>query len=210
MARLCNNLVIWGILLLVGLTRGQDSTKTNLQLLQDQMVQPVVRALDSLNLPPQAIAIQVTGEDELSAWIEQKLKEEVLSKGWNLYLADSSFTKDDGVMVQISGANVEIQYRSKEKNWLFRTTRYLRQVEGVFSYQIVRAGEILAVKEKHFRYRDEVPAGELKHLENPLLPFSRGTRYSSPWIDRFLEPVVITAATLTVVYLFYTLRSSAR
>ncbi len=202
--------VVLGLMGIMTLCGAQPPVVTNVQLLQQNLVQPLIQVLDSLGATAPGVSVHVEGSEELNRWFEQKLKENVLSKHWNLVKTDSSGKNDDFFVLQVEKVAATILYRSKDKNWLLRTTRYQREVEGLVRYQFTRKQRILQADEIHFRVQDEISRKDLKRVENDLFPFARGEHLPSPWIDWVLEPVIITAATLTVVYLFYTLRSRAR
>lgn len=69
-------------------------------------------------------------------------------------------------------------------------------------------GRILADDRCAKDFSDVIPRGALAAVENEAYAETQADPPEAGWFRRYLEPVVITAATAVAVYLFFTLRSN--
>ena len=188
---------------------GHCQTKSNLQLLNELVVKPVVNALDSLPEAPPEVVISLKEKSEFADWAVKKLQEAILKKRIRVF--DTLTASDtDWVIIDLEKMKINLSYRVKKRKWLVRPSRYMREIEGILSFSIRRHnGAVLYSGEREIHFQDVISATDLKTVENEMYPFSQGTKRESKFVKRFLEPVVITGATASVIYLFYTLRSGS-
>jgi len=59
----------------------------------------------------------------------------------------------------------------------------------------------------NYTYRDSVKLEEVRDLENPNLPFTRGEIPSEPFLEGLPEPVIAVGTAAAAVILFFVLRS---
>lgn len=138
----------------------------------------------------------------------QNLTDSCLAQKYLVYSSPDSGISY-GYALEISGARVQIQYHSAGRHWLFFKKGVRRTFAGDFHLQAMRPDQqIIYSRRVTVSYQDTIPAGLLEEVENPDLPFTQGTKSDSSVIKRWLEPVLITATTITLIYLFYSLRST--
>jgi len=202
---------IWAIPLFVMLISiaGNTQTRSNMQLLNDLFVKPVVVALDSLSETPQKIVISGKDKSEFGKWVVNKLQEAILKKRIRVF--DTLQTAaSDIYIIDLGKMSVKLEYQVQKRNWMFRPSQYLRKIEGILSFSIRKeSGSVVFSREREIHFRDKISATDLKTVENEMYSFSQGTKQESKFVKRFLEPVVITGATAGVIYLFYILRSGS-
>lgn len=69
-------------------------------------------------------------------------------------------------------------------------------------------GRILADDRCAEHYSDVIPRSALAAVQDDAFAETQGETPEAGWFRRYLEPIVITAATAVAVYLFFTLRSN--
>jgi len=102
----------------------------------------------------------------------------------------------------------KIYYRPIGRNLLLRENRFERSFDTLLSFYIKNKDE--SIEHSHSRnivVKDTISANDLNQIENGMFQFSRGVKTESGWVRKVLEPVVITATTIVIVYLFFSLRS---
>ncbi len=184
----------------------QSTVTTNQEVISRTFISKIINVLtDSLRIK-EPLTIKA-GTEPLSNWMAQILTDSCLSKNYLVYSsADSGIANKYSVL--ISDASVKIEYRSGGKKWLFFNKRVHRSFQGSYHLQISNPdGRIVLSRINSVHYQDIIPSGAEKEVENQGLAFTKGTKSVSSFIKRWLEPVLVTATTASVVFLFYTLRS---
>lgn len=141
----------------------------------------------------------------LSRWMKQNLVDSCIAHGYTVY-DELNHIPGSFTIVEISGAEISFEYRSAGKKWLFFNKGYKREAKCRFHLSIRKSsGRIVFSKQISNIFNDTV--SNIKKLENEQLPFTKGTKSGSSIAKKLIEPVLITASAVTVVYLFYSLRS---
>ncbi len=186
-----------------------DAPQGNLAVLREIAADPLAQKVDSLVPRAANLTIVLEEENPLGEWLKIQVAEAALSEGYTLF--DAAGEPDEpGYQVIIAAAGADITYAVADRNLLFRVSRYRRTVRSTVLAQIITPDERIAYTgtlEKQFE--DLIDSGDIGQVENTLYSFSVGTKTESRFIKRLVEPVLITATTVGVVYLFYTLRSSS-
>lgn len=185
----------------------QSALPANQEVISRIFVTPFLEILsDSLNVNG-TISIESASKGLLSNWTAQILTDSCLRKKILVYSPpDSGEIADYSIVV--SDPRVQITYQSAGRRWLLLRKGVNRWIEGGYHLQITdREHRVLVSQYIAGSEEDLVPNNAIDAIESDALPFTKGTKLHSPFIKRWLEPVIITAATMTVVYLFYSLRS---
>lgn len=180
---------------------------SNQEIISQIFTPPVLRILtDSLKIK-ESIAIKSSEPEAFASWVAQILTDSCLSKNFLVYSPP-----DSGVIsvytITVSNPWVEITYQSAGRRWLLFKKGFRRTIEGGYHLQITDGEQrVLLGRQISGMVQDVIPEKMIERVESNNLPFSKGTKLKPAFITRWLEPIVITAATMTVVYLFYTIRS---
>lgn len=186
---------------------GESPAPTNQEILSRVFTAPILKLLADSLPPAGALVIRESPGGGLEAWLIQNLTDSCLAQKYLVYSSPDSGVSYDYAL-EISGARVQIQYHSAGRRWLFFKKGVRRTFEGDFHLRAIRHDrQILYSRRVMVSHQDVIPAGLLERVENPDLPFTQGTKSGSSVINRWLEPVLITATTITLIYLFYSLRS---
>jgi len=180
---------------------------TNQEIISRMFVTPFLELLsDSLNIDG-AISIKSAQNELFSNWTAQILTDSCLRKKILVYSPPDSGEAADYSIV-VSDPRVQITYQSAGRRWLVFRKGLNRRIEGGYHLKITdRERRVLVSRYIAGFEQDIVPNNAIEAIESDALPFTKGTKLGSTFIKRWLEPVIITAATMTVVYLFYSLRS---
>ncbi|GEM_PF-6259588 len=202
--------ILWGVLFFLSgqaCLLPQEKTPTNQDILIRLLISPALKLIKS-NIPSQK-GLSITSPDNspLSKWLVQILTDSCLQQKYLVY----SPPRSDSVsayVVEVTAAQSEIQYRSGGRKWLVFPGDVKREVQGSSHLQIKdERGRVLSSQEIRGRYADHIPRKVLPVMENEKLEFTRGVHQPSAFRKKWLEPILITATTATVIVLFYTLRS---
>lgn len=159
---------------------------------------------------PLLIDISDTSDEVLQHWMRQVIEDSMLKNNFIVYKKPGKHL-NLYFSLRVTRPLIRVTYRLKGRKWLLFTRKVERTVRVAFHVQLISPEQQIVYSQKlEQQYRDEIPGHALKKLENPLLPFTSGTKESSTFINRIVEPVLISGATITVVYLFYILRSGRR
>jgi hypothetical protein len=141
----------------------------------------------------------------LSVWMQQSLIDSAIAADYSVYL-ETGDLPDSAIAVEITDQNITFEYRPIGNKWLFFNKGYKRSVKSGFHiYLKEKSGEILLSQQFSENFEDTV--SNIGVLEDEKLVFTKGRKINSSLGKRLIEPVLITASTITMVYLFYSLRS---
>lgn len=187
---------------------GQKTPVTNEKILSNLLVSPVLTHLsDSLNKTDNLL-FNSNLKTSFSTWIQQILSDSCLQRNYLVY----SMPKSDSLSltrVIISNPTSQIIYRDAGRKWLFFNKGIYRNIQADFHLQVIdKNNRLLLSKTIAGQYEDKIKHKDIQQIENPENLFSKGTKSGSKFIKRWLDPLVISAATMTMVYLFYTARSN--
>lgn len=202
--------IVWGVLFFLSgqsLLLPQDKTATNQEIIARLLISPALKLIKS-NIPPQE-EISITSPDNtpLSKWLVQILTDSCLQQKYLVYSPPRSDSLS-AYMVEVTAAEIKVQYRSGGRKWVVFPGKVKREVVGSSHLQIKdETGRVLSSQEINGRYEDKISRNILPVVENEKFEFTRGEHRPSVFRKKWLEPVLITATTATVIVLFYTLRS---
>jgi hypothetical protein len=142
----------------------------------------------------------------LSEWMQQSLIDNAISADYSVYL-ETGDPPDSAIAVEITGQNITFEYESIGNKWLFFNKGYKRSVKSGFHISIreEKNGKVLLSQQFSENFEDTV--SNIAVIEDEKLTFTKGKKLNTSLGKRLIEPVLITAATITMVYLFYSLRS---
>lgn len=181
---------------------------TNESLIRNLMVKQIMQTIQNTLPTADSVQISVEGDAVLSKWLKQSLIDSSLARGFAVYETEAPPSTHPH-RVRLADAEVQVSYRKIKKSWLLFHKQMERQLNLQYHITIVGPrGRVLLSQAMTRSVTDTLPGTNPQNLENPELPFTVGTKTSSEGFNRLIEPILITGATVTVIYLFYTLRSS--
>jgi hypothetical protein len=194
--------------LILGLSvSGSAQISSNVDVLRDVFLNPVESCLDSIAEPASAIRIKDEASSEIGKWLTENLRKRLLNNGFSVYESDSVRNLWDYTVV-LETVEANIYYRPIGRDLILRDNKFERQFYTLFSYYIKNKNE--SIEHTHSKskvVKDTLTSTQLKEVENNLLPFSKGRKLETGWKQKIFEPVIVTAATIVVIYLFFSLRS---
>ena len=177
----------------------------NLDILFQKSGEVIISKIDSLVPAGKTIRISTNNSDYQVLWLKNELTNRLQNKGYQI----TESTDKSAFLVSLNSWFSFIRYTPKKK-FPFFSTKYLREISGSFGFNITAAlGDIMISKNFEYSYSDLVKGDQINLIENPNIPFSTGTKKESGIIKRLVEPALVTAATITVIYLLYSLRSDS-
>ncbi len=200
--------ILWTVLMLLPAGgRGQSLPDNNLLVLHHLIIEPLVQMVWQTVPPRERIYLSVSGQTGLARWITDTTVPLLLAKKFRVYKTDNDSVN---YRIGVTGARVRITYRPLARNWLTRVTRWQRRIEVRGTVEIVTsAGEVKGVQQLQSDYEDILTISP-RQLENVEYPFTRGQVDDTTRWKKWVEPILISAATITVVALFFTIRSQQR
>ncbi|MGH1363939.1 MAG: hypothetical protein ACRBF0_10310 [Calditrichia bacterium] len=187
--------------------QAQYAGKSNDVLVSELLTERILPVIEEKLVNPSPLRFTTPKPSPLATWIEAKLTEACLQKEYVVYSsADSVKTIS---LVRFSNPQVKIVYQAAARSWNLRTSEYSRDVMLTMQLEVVDAnGVVQASIPIEEIYADRISRSDFASLQKSPFSFLRGTKKDSGLIKRWLEPVAMTAATMTVIYLFYSLRSN--
>jgi hypothetical protein len=202
-----------GVMFIVGclipVSQGIAQTKSNLDIIRLYLVDYLSAVIDSSLEESGNIQMQLEQNDETGLWWKETLREFLLEKKITI---NSNFDQNfsDSYKLVLERTRIKIDYYPKKRKYFFKTSSYQRQISGLCSFILInKQGNLSLSRLKEFNYEDEISASDLRRVENEHFLFTNGTKMESKFIKRLVEPMIITATTAGVVYLFYSLRSGS-
>jgi len=179
---------------------------SNENLVRTLVVSKIVKIVNR-NIPQgENLFIQINASENLNSWLRTQLTDSLISKTFSIYQKKPN--EIPVYQIAIDSPQLDFRYRKKSKRLFFWTRNYGREFQYQFHVTIISPeGKVVASQLIKNGYSDVVPAGKWEVVESKGLPFTRGTKQQSSRFKRVLEPVILTGATMTILYLFYTLRS---
>ncbi len=202
-------LLIAFVLLMFCTQLGIAEIQTNEKILENLLTMPILTAVDSLIADGATIHIKLTEKNTIGKWLSEKLREKLLHKNYRL---TDSLTNNlmSGFVVVVESVKSDIKYGTANRNIFFKTSEYNRQFSAQLSFYLKKKNQsIIYSSNKNYKFKDILKQNELKQVENKVFPFTIGTKMESKFIKRLMEPMLVTVATVGVVYLFYSLRGSS-
>jgi hypothetical protein len=184
--------------------------QTNLQVLADLLSTPVVHAVDSLYSGNAPIEIKSGENDEINMWLESQLRNKLLSRNIRLKYETEDSSAKNYFRLMIEKIGVNITYQGFDRDLLMRFGHYRRNIKTLLSFYIINPDESINYSySKSISYSDTLSRSELNKVEDDFYEFSEGEKTGSRFSQKIIEPVLVTVATIGVVYLFFSLRSGS-
>jgi hypothetical protein len=203
---ICRILTI-SLLIFVNLYGGQDKVVlSNEEVATKLMVEESLQRI-YLHTPKfSKLVIEVREEKpEISKWIQQNIIDSCIAQNYSVYI-----NFDDSIgsafVVDISNPNITFEYHSLGSKWLFFNKGYKRVCKSNFHISI-RENNGMVIMSHNFTNNFSDTLSNISEVEDEKIKFTIGIKFDSLIGKRIIEPVLITASTITMVYLFYSLRS---
>lgn len=199
-------------MLLIGSAAARAQPPSNQELLAQLFITPVLNVLsDSLKVDHATRLVIVPptpSGDSLNVWLQQILSDSCLGRNYLVYSTPDSAVGRQQI-VAIETPRARIRYVPGGRKWVFfGSSRQRRSIESHFHLTITDGQHrVLYSRPILGSYQDVLAGGAVAVVEKDPFRFTKGTKSGSKFIKRWLEPVLITAATTTVFYMFYSLRS---
>lgn len=122
--------------------------------------------------------------------------------GYTVFLGDSAAVPPDLPRLAYTVDEAQVTYERVRRGRVQRTvTLALRYTLTATDGRLIRAAPCRETA------TDVIPLDALDAVESPAFPETQGERPPPRWPRRYLEPIVLTAATAVVAFLFFSLRS---
>ncbi len=183
-----------------------DTVPSNEEIAQKLLVETAIQQIYLHTSKSSKLVIQSNVENsDLAAWIRQNLIDSSLAHDYSVYVQPKD-SLNSALIVEISHPDITFEYKSIGSKWLFFNKGYKRTVKSNFHIS-VREKNGMVLLSQLFTRNFEDTLKSIKKVENDKLLFTKGEKINSSIGERLIEPVLITASAITVVYLFYSLRS---
>ena len=111
--------------------------------------------------------------------------------------------------VTLTNTECQIIYHTKRKKWFVGKSTYLREIKVSTHLQIANpASRILFSRQLSGNFVDKIASEAIAVIENPDFSITKGTKTSEDGFKRWVEPLILSAATVAVILSFYSLRSN--
>ena len=188
------------VCLLVQPARLSVAQQTNMELFQQM-------AIECLGpIPATHRSFKLSSSDTSTPFIKSSLIQHWQDKDYTVYVADSSFADatDSLPVFTYSIGKSEVTYERLRKKQVKRavhlTSHYTLTLED---------GQIVGDDVCSKTMSDSISRESLQTVEDVAFAVTRAPHPAQGWFQRYLEPVVLTTATVLGVYLFFTLRSDS-
>ncbi len=171
------------------------------------LVIPVLKTVENTIPQPGPLLVQVQQQDALGRWLVHQLVDSTLAGGWQVFQTQDSLP-GRWYRVQISQVEGSIVYRTVGRRLLLFPSKTRRHLAARL-HLLLQApdGQVLYSNTLTTTLADTIPHGWRHLLENGELPFTRGVSNSDTTTQKWVEPLLVTASTATIVYLFFVLRN---
>ena len=182
---------------------------TNLELVQKALGEAVDRVLGELpSIHPKRIVLKEDGESEGGWMVESVLARSLKESGWEVILEEPSESSAGGGGLSYRVIDLGVRYGKRHKKGIFGKGLVERYAKADLSLLLtsLESGEMLWLRDIKGEAKDQVPEDELKALEAGY--FSLDPKELKESKRSLLEPLVVTAIVGTLIYLFYSTKSS--
>lgn len=187
------------------LNSAQIQLKTNQDIIKDLVLSKIFESMEVFPAQTKSLLLVSKDDNQVGEWISEQLRSEILSR--KIILIDTENRTSQNAII-IENIETQLTYRGKNKSIFFKYKNYEREIIVFLSFYLKDENEeILFNFSDEMRNVDIVPRTEMENIENKLLPFTMGQKVESKFMKRLLEPIIVSVATLGVVYLFFSLRS---
>jgi len=179
--------------------------KTNQEIIKELVINEIFNSIEKLSDKPDSIQIILRGQSDIEKWVVEKLRTEVLEQ--DITLLENN--QDSSFQIIIEKIETQITYRGKNRSIFLYYSNYEREIRALISFFLKNErNTVLFNFSEELKRIDLINRNSIEKVENRLLPFTVGSKAESRFIKRFLEPIIVTAVTISAVYLFFSLRSS--
>lgn len=179
--------------------------KTNQEIIKELVMNEIFNSIEMLSDKPDSIQIILRGQSDIEKWVVEKIRTEVLER--DITLLENN--QDSVFQIIIEKIETQITYRGKNRSILLSYSNYEREIRAVISFFLKNErNTVLFNFSEELKNIDLITRNSIEKVENRLLPFTVGSKAESKFIKRFFEPIIVTAVTISAVYLFFSLRSS--
>lgn len=125
------------------------------------------------------------------------------------YVRVHSPASEHSVRLDVQPSRADVVYEKTFQEGLFDEKKAVRVISVEFSAKVVKKpeGNVVFAGVRKEQFRDTVHLSSIDRLESPILKATQASLPSGSLFDRFVEPLVVLAATGVVIYLFFTVRS---
>lgn len=177
---------------------------SNAELIKRFFVEEPLRQLEKVYDDSAEVILTVSPKNSLAKWIWGQFVDAAVS-------AKIRMVRDEKLKrfkVEIDSPAISISYAGAGHKMLILQDKYRRKFEGRFHLRITEpSGQIVVSQPFRTMFTDTLKSNELKAVENSRLAFTHGFKTPSKKVHSWLEPALLTASTLAVFVLFYSLRS---
>ncbi len=181
-----------------------SSPISNAELAKRFFVGEPLKQLQTVYADTAELILTVKPQSSFGKWIWRKFVDAAVLKNMKM-VRDSRIRS---FAVEIDSPSVSITYTAAGHKLLLLGNKFRRKFEGSFHLRITEpSGRIVVSQPFRVMFADTLNENELKTVENSQLGFTRGSKISAQKVRRWIEPALLTASTLAVFVLFYSLRS---
>lgn len=178
-----------------------SQTKDNLNIFYS-LIDSVVNYIDTKIPAAEKISLNSTMPDDFFAFHGRII---TVFRNTGREILTEKGTKEYNVNILLNKAQVKYSDIFNEK--LFGDYKVKRIISLWGNYNINKNGLVFSSEELVYEKVDTINYDDIKSLENPSLPFTRGVTPSEPFFSSLLEPVIAVSAVALTVILFFTVRS---
>jgi hypothetical protein len=198
------------LLLLLGSVNlfAQPLPKTNQQVLQEIIIPSLFATLKQAVPIGSSIIIHSTPSDKCGQWLAKILTDSCVQANYLVYSSADSMVFPV-YRVTLTNTECQIIYHTKRKKWFVGKSTYLREIKVSTHLQIANpASRILFSRQLSGNFVDKIASEAIAVIENPDFSITKGTKTSEDGFKRWVEPLILSAATVAVILSFYSLRSN--
>ncbi|MBN1541876.1 hypothetical protein JW992_06990 [candidate division KSB1 bacterium] len=204
-------MILWRLLIaflaLTVLTAQADNpSSTNAQ----QLDRLISRALE--RIPESALVegnplliVRPLRRDGLAPLFDQRLGEWALQRGAKniRFLASEPENEINGSVLHAHILNTDVHYRTRQTGDILQRSVGLSLQFSVFDDD----KQLLWAESIRDSLVDELEVGRIARIEDPTIPATVGIKPDSSHKQKWIEPLLVSAVSAVVIYLFYTYRS---
>jgi hypothetical protein len=183
----------------------QLQSKTNQDIIKDLVLSKIFEGIEVFPAQIKTLHLSLMDDNEVGRWISEQLRSEILHR--NMILIDSE-EEISQISIILENIETQITYRGKNKSIFFKYKNYEREIIVLLSFYLEDDNNKIVFNfSDEMRNVDIIPRSNVERIENSLLPFTIGRKKESKFMKKLLEPMIVSVATLGVIYLFFSLRS---
>lgn len=188
----------------------QDQVISNEEIARVMLLSPLMKKITANVMKNERI--NFLPEEEQSSflkWVTRGLLDSCVARGFTVFRNGDSLSGFDREIILTDG-DMRFSYRSLGNKLLFFNKGYRRTATGKLHLTIQeKNGRVVFSKLISEIYQDTISSKSIKVVETENLSFTKGEKIDSSIAKKIVGPLIFTAATITVVYLFYSLRSGS-